>query len=395
MDGLLAGCCRHVGGVDRWRLLAHHGATQYNRADLLCYPTLGQMMRVLMITQKVDYTDDILGFTHDWITTLARHVDYLDVVAMQVGKYDLPDNVTVTSMGKENGRGRPGILQGFYGGLLRHIRAADAIFAHMIPRYVWLAAPIAAVYRKPITLWYTHRNPSLELRVALPLVRHVATAHPSSFPLETPKMRSFGHGINVKVFHPGDELPEQPPLIVSLARLSPIKHHETLIRAAAILRDKYDDPPARFVIAGGRVSNAPPEYPDLLQSEIERLRVGDRVTMWGAIPADGVVGVFHNASLAFNGSPPGLFDKAVLEGMLCAVPTVVANAAFDETLGDHADLLRIPDGADAEALADRLARLLALTPEARHEIGLGLHDRTAAGHSLDHLMQCLAELLVS
>jgi hypothetical protein len=30
------------------------------------------MMRVLMITQKVDLDDDILGFTHAWIGDLAR-----------------------------------------------------------------------------------------------------------------------------------------------------------------------------------------------------------------------------------------------------------------------------------------------------------------------------------
>ena len=74
--------------------------------------------------------------------------------------------------------------------------------------------------------------------------------------------------------------------------------------------------------------------------------------MWGAIPADGVAAVFRDASVALNASPPGLFDKAALESMLCAVPTIVANPAFDDLLGEHVDLLRLPSGDDSAGLAD-------------------------------------------
>ena len=32
-------------------------------------------MRVLMITQKVDLDDDILGFTHTWVNKLVEQVE--------------------------------------------------------------------------------------------------------------------------------------------------------------------------------------------------------------------------------------------------------------------------------------------------------------------------------
>ncbi len=352
-------------------------------------------MRVLMITQKVDRTDDVLGFTHDWVVALARHVEQLDVVALYVGDHDLPANVTLVSMGKERGRNRLGIAAGFYAGLRRFITQADAVFVHMIPRYAIMAAPLAALYRKPMTLWYTHRSASSELRAALRLVKHIATVHESSFPLPHAKVHAMGHGISLEVFHPDESLPEAPPLVVSLSRLSPIKRHETLIQAAAILRDKYGNPPVRFAIAGGSPDGNESAYPDFLRQEIERLRVADRVAMWGSIPSDGVVGVFHEAAIAFNGSPPGLFDKSALESMLCAVPTIVANAAFDDLLGDHVDMLRLPDGGDSEALAASLNALLQLTSEERRALGMQLSERVAAAHGLERLMDKLVALIGS
>ncbi len=356
---------------------------------------MARSLRVLMMIQVLDRHDQVLSFTHDWVEALAARVERLVVMPVRAEDYDLPDNVIVESMGKERGRGRLGRAAAFYRALARHIRDVDVLFAHMSPRYVLTAAPLAAFYRRPITLWYTHRQASPELRLAIPLTRHIATAHPSSFPIANPKVHALGHGINTAAFQPGNSLPGDPPLIVSLARLSPIKHHETLIRAAAILRDRYGDPPVRFAIAGGTLPGQTTDYADFLRGEVDRLRVGDRVTLWGAIPAEGVRGVFHEASLAFNGSPPGLFDKAALEGMLCAVPTIVANPAFDELLGEYSEQLRIPDGSDAEALAARLVALLRLTAEERRAIGLALSARVAAAHSLDGLMDRLVALMAS
>ncbi len=352
-------------------------------------------MRVLMMTQKLDRADEILSFTHYWVEALAQRVEQVVVVPVAAGDYDLPPNVTVESMGKEHGATRLGRLANFYRVLSRHINAVDVLFAHMSPRYAVAAAPLAALHGKPITLWFTHRQAGLQLRLAIPLVKHIVTAHPTSFPIPGPKVQALGHGIDTRIFQPGDHPPEDPPMIVSLARLSRIKRHETLIRAAALLRDKHGDPPARFVIAGAPLPGHPRDYEEFLKEEIDRLRVGDRVTLWGAVPQEAVAAVFHDASIAVNNAPPGLFDKAVLEGMMCGVPSVVANAAFDHLMGDHVDLLRFDDGGDAAALAERLSRLLAMSVEERQAIGRELAVRAAASHSLDGLMDRLVALMAT
>ncbi|MGA9348265.1 MAG: hypothetical protein WBW48_05605 [Anaerolineae bacterium] len=63
-------------------------------------------LRVLMITQKVDLDDDILGLTHAWVNKLAERVGRLYVLALAVGRHSLRDNVELFSMGKERGNSR-------------------------------------------------------------------------------------------------------------------------------------------------------------------------------------------------------------------------------------------------------------------------------------------------
>ena len=106
-------------------------------------------MRVLMMVQRVDEDDALLGFTVMWIRALAARVERLYVLALETGEADLPDNVIVYSMGKERGNGNLRELLEFYRGLGKTIRDVDVVFSHMIPRYTWLAAPYAALFRKP------------------------------------------------------------------------------------------------------------------------------------------------------------------------------------------------------------------------------------------------------
>ncbi len=62
-------------------------------------------MKLLILTQKVDKNDDILGFFHGWIAEFARYCEKVTVVALEVHEYDLPRNVKVLSLGKEKSKG--------------------------------------------------------------------------------------------------------------------------------------------------------------------------------------------------------------------------------------------------------------------------------------------------
>lgn len=341
-----------------------------------------------MLVQQIDERDWLRAFIVTWVRALAAHVDRLDVLTLERGEAWLPDNVYVRSLGKENGKNRRRELVNFHRGMMELTPHADILFSHMTPRYTLLAAPYAALFRKRQVLWYTHRNPSRQVRLAMPFLWRAATAAPDSFPVRSPKVRPLGHGIDADFYAPDDTPKDAPPSVVHVSRLMPIKHHATLIRALARVPD------ARAVFVGdvptGQEQYA--GYADSLKALAEDLGVGDRVTFAGGLLAPDALETYRRATVAVNLSPPGLFDKTALESMACAVPTVVSTHAFDNLLGPEPARFRIHGPEDVEGLAARLRDLLALPPDEQRALGLMQRERVADTHSLDKLMPRLVRL---
>jgi len=175
--------------------------------------------------------------------------------------------------------------------------------------------------------------------------------------------------------------------VVHVARLMAIKHQATLIRAVAAV------PETRAVFIGDVPPGQDAAYPGELAALAAELGAEGRVTFAGAQAAVGVRGAYRAAFAAVNLSPPGLFDKAALEAMACAVPTLVTNPAFDELLGGDVALLRTAGPDDAEGLASGLRALLALPTAERTGIGQRLREHTVAAHSLDGLIERLVSVL--
>ena len=175
-------------------------------------------MRPLMLVQALDERDWLRAFIVRWVCELAAHVERLNVIALEVGQANLPDNVRVFSLGKERHVGRAAELANFHGSMRRAVRDADVILSHMTPRYTLLAAPYAAIYGKRQMLWYTHRHASMQLRLALACCSRVVTAAPDSFPLSSPKVRVLGHGIDTDFYAPARES-EQSASIIHVARI--------------------------------------------------------------------------------------------------------------------------------------------------------------------------------
>ncbi|MFN8378909.1 MAG: glycosyltransferase family 4 protein [Anaerolineae bacterium] len=355
------------------------------------------MSRLLLFNLATDADDPILGFTTVWINRLAACYDAVDVITMRKGHLSVAENVCVYSVGKERGWSEPRRVVEFtrlLGARLSEHRY-EACFAHMMPLFAVLGAAQLKAARLPVTLWYTHRSPHWTVRAALPLVRRVVTAAPDSFPIATPKLRVLGHGIDTDFFSPNFMLPSLLPkgerqgarAVVHVARLMPIKHQATLIRAIANV------PETRAVMIGDVPPGKDPGYPAQLSALAAELGTESRVTFAGALPAAGVRDAYRAAFAAVNLSPPGLFDKAALEAMACAVPTLVTNPAFDDLLAGDEALLRTGGPDDVDGLASRLRALLALSDAERTALGLRLRERTIATHSLDGLIKRLVKVL--
>lgn len=351
-------------------------------------------MRVLMMVQLVDDREWLRAFTVGWIRALAAQVEYVDVLTLEMGHAALPDNVTVYSMGKERGYNRARELWEFHQAIRRMIGRVDVIFSHMTPRYTWLAAPYAALYRKPQMLWFTHRQVSLELRMALACARWVTTAAPDSFPLPSPKVHVMGHGIDPDVFAPADPPPDEVPLILAVGRVTPIKRHDVLLEAAGMLRAHLGSLPVRFAVVGDVAAPGDESYRARLLARRAELGLSeDDFALLGARPVSELITLYRRAMAVTNLSPTGLFDKSVLEAMMTGTPVIVSNPAFDDLLGEHQDVLRVAGPDDAAGVANRIAGLLALPQEQRTAIGRDLRERAVEAHGLDRLMANMVALM--
>ena len=349
-------------------------------------------MNLLLFNLALDADDPILNFTTRWVNRLAQFYDRIDVITMRAGRVEVEPNVCVHSVGKEKGYGEARRAIEFYSILAQLLRERhyDACFAHMMPLFAVMGAPLLRLVHTPITLWYTHRSAHRILQLATAVSARVVTAAPDSFPLKTDKLRVIGHGIDTDFFTPIALMDESrphhfdAPCIVQVARLMPIKRQADVIRALP------DVPGAQAVFVGDVPPDVDPSYRDQLEALARDLGVTERVTFAGNQPPNIVHTWNLRASVAINLSPPGLFDKAVLEAMSCAVPTLVINPAFDPLLGEYANRLRIDS---PDQLAPRLRDLLALSDLERRKIGMILRERVVAAHSLDGLIERLVRIL--
>lgn len=348
-------------------------------------------MRLLLITPKVDPTDDLFGHVNSWACALAQRVDRLDVVALWPGRPQLPANTRFMTLGKASDEGGAGTWRDRAGWLVRLQRIVarlclrgeiDAVLAHMGPVFAAAAAPIAGVTGRPTFLWYAHGHVSPLLRLAHTLVRGVGTSTPEGFRIASPKVTITGQGIDLDRFRPADTLPVAERLL-SVGRFSPVKQYGTVIDAlAAPPLAAYPHLTAEFL--GGVHGAHESAHLGTLRAQAAARGLGERITFTTGLPYAEMVPAYQRATLFATASATGSLDKAVLEAVACGLPAVVCNPAFRELFGSHWADLSFGATDDAEGLAQRLAGLLERSPAERRALALSIRAEIARSHSVEH-----------
>lgn len=349
--------------------------------------------RLLLFNLMTDESDPLLHFAVGWARGLAAHCEYLDILTMYRGPHQLPGNVRVYSAGRERGLSKAARLARFYRLLRQRLRQRqyDACFAHMMPLFAGLGGPLLRARGIPITLWYAHPQRSAQLRLGMLMSRRVVSAAASSFPYTSDKLRVTGHGIDTDFFvppaRPADDKAETP-LLLQVARLSAIKYQTTALRALA-------GADARLALIGGAPAGASAEYEKSLRDLAAQLQLGGRCRFIGEQNQRQLRAWYQRAAIAINLTPAGSFDKAALESMACALPTVVANPAFAPLLGEYRPLLLTEGPEDVAGLSQRLRHLLALPPAERAAIGAALRENVRRQHSFPRLLERLLAVVMT
>ena len=119
-------------------------------------------MKLLIVTQKVDQNDSVLGFFLSWLIEFSKHFEKLTVICLEKGEYNLPDNVKVYSLGKEIESKlqitnyklliRFNRIIKFYRLIWQNRKNYDTVFVHMNPEYIVLAGWLWKMMNKLISL---------------------------------------------------------------------------------------------------------------------------------------------------------------------------------------------------------------------------------------------------
>ncbi|MBI5913468.1 glycosyltransferase family 4 protein [Candidatus Azambacteria bacterium] len=290
-------------------------------------------MRLLIVTQKVDESDAILGFFHGWIAEFAKHCERVTVICLEEGAHHLSENVKVFSLGKEKKHSRLQYLAHFYRYIWQERNNYDVVFVHMNPEYIVLGGLLWKLLHKKITLWYTHKKIDVKLRIAVWLADVIFTASEKSFRLKSKKTKIMGHGIDTESFSPAIVPVGGDKIVLSVGRISPTKRQLDIVRAFESARKKV--PAAVLYIVGIPVLKRNEEYLREIKEYLKTHRLEECVKFFGAIPNKKMPPMYQKAAVAVNMSETGSIDKDVLEALSCGIPALTTNNAFRGVIPDE------------------------------------------------------------
>lgn len=349
-------------------------------------------MKLLVLTQKVDKNDDLLGFFSDWLRALAASCETVEVICLEKREYDLPENVRVSSLGKEEMKERIfdifkkiKYILNFYRFVWKLRRDYDAVFVHMNVEYVLLGGWLWRLLGKRIGLWYTHKQVDRKLRWAEKLANVIFTASPESFQLVSKKLKVVGHGIELSRFVFKYPQPQESLSILYVGRISAIKNQKLLIEALDVLINIQKVQDLDLILVGAPVYAEDMQYETELKKIIDKLRLSEIVKFAGSVPFLRMNEYYQKADLVINLCPTGGMDKAVLEAMACGIPVLVNNQTFaPDLLPIDKDM--IMENTSAEELAEKILKIRYWNQGKRYQVAHALRQVIEGKYELGGLV---------
>ena len=360
-------------------------------------------MKLLIITQKVDINDDLLGFMHGWIMELVKRCDKITVVALGVGEYHLPSNVKVLSLGKDKLEIENWKLKiikkfiyliNFYRYIWRERKNYDTVFVHMNKEYVVLGGIFWRLSGKKIALWYNHNEGNFWSRLAGLLAQRIFYTSKFSFFARTgfSKGQLMPAGIDAEVFRQRESIQSSPFSLLFLGRISPVKNLDILIEAASTLDKKNTD----FVlnIVGEPGGNDLKYFSDIKELSKD-LEAKGKIKFLGKISNQNAPDYYNSNEIFVNLTNSGSFDKTTLEAMACEQLVLVSNRAYEDIFSGEQKKLLMFQEKNADDLARKVESLFRLDSEEKKKITAQMREIVISRHSLkvlaDKLFKALSE----
>lgn len=332
------------------------------------------MTQLVFVTQQVDPEHPVLSAAVPKIRALASRVDRVEVLALRAVPDALPANCRVHEFGAPT---KPLRTARYLRALAQALRPRPlAIVVQSSPVYAVLAAPLARPLRVPVLLWFTQARGGRLLHVAARTADTILTVDRRSVPLDSPKVRPIGHGIDVAAIpcrpSPSNGPVQSPLRLLGLGRYNPSKGWDVAVRALATV------PSSELTIHGSIENDADRRFRSELERLARELSIEERVRLEGPVARSRVPELLAACDALVNPTGGTTADKVVFEAAAACRPVFARSPVFEELLPPE---LRFDD---AESLAARLRSF----PQVD---GRALRDRVEREHSVDHWADAVLE----
>lgn len=359
--------------------------------------------RLLIITQKMDKSDALLGFFHRWIEEFAKHLEVVEVICLYEGEHDFQsekrnpstqlragaksekyDNITIYSLGKESGYSKSQQLFRFWKFCLKLAPRVDGVFVHMNAIWVVLGWPIFILFGKKIVFWITHYRMGFLANIAGLLAGEVVTATAESAHLKTKKATVLGHGIDTQSFRRlvGGKRNSQEILV--LGRISRMKNIDVAIRAFVSVIPAH--PEIRLSIVGDSMTADGAAYLDELKKLSRSLGAAHAIRFLPSVSYARTLGLYNSFGFLVNATETGSLDKVPLEAMASELPALVSNRPYERFFSPDLKALLFFRERDSADLTRKLGAFLSLAPSERERIGKEVRELVVRHHSLARLV---------
>src|SRR3989344_30371 len=335
-------------------------------------------MKLLIITQKVDRDDPVLGFFHGWLAKFAEKFESVSVICLQKGVYDLPSNVQVYSLGKEHGGNKLKYIFKFFH-LCFFSLNYSSVFVHMNQEYILLGGLFWKILSKKIYLWRNHKKGNLLTRIAVLLSEKVFCTSRDSYTAKFKKTVLMPVGIDTDLFKDG-KMERRKNSILSLGRISLVKNLHIIIAAARILRERG----VNFVldIVGDPANLGDVDYKKKLVEENKDLTGDGLVNFYPSVPNYETPEIYSKYEMFLNLTPSGSFDKTILEAAACGSLPIIVNTSLSGAEAFKDLIIEL----EPNKIAEKIEFWLKADENMKREVSQKLRDYVFQNHSLNALI---------
>ena len=345
------------------------------------------MKNLLIVTQKVDEDDQLLGFFIEWVVRFAQRFNKVTILCLEKGKYELPPNVEVVTLGKDRRLPKIWWLFNFYKYIFQKRKEYDAVFVHMNPIWVVLGGSWWHLMNKKIFFWYTSGGVTAKLKLAEKFADSILTASTESFRLPSKKVIVTGHGIDTDLFRStNDQRPttnDNKIKILSVGRISPVKNYETLVDAVKMLANKGIN--LNVTLVGEPALKSDKIYESQLKEKINKLGLSNMFKFVGKIKNRDLVNYYQSMDIFVHLSKTGSVDKVLLEAMACGINVLSSSDSARAFLPPEL----IFEENNAVELADKIEETY------KKNFGSQLRQYVVENHDLDKLIDKIAGLIIN